>query len=372
MPVRMPRPMTIAAAFPYQPVKERGTLRSFVLALFMHLLLGIVLYYGVHWQSSTPVGSEAELWDEIPATTAPPPAPPAPPEPVVQPRPVPPAPEVKSKVEEDADIALERQKRRAAEQAAREEVARKDAARKEAERKEAERKEAERQEAQRKDDARKKAAQQEQQHREQAERERKEADAKARAKADAEAKADAQAKAKAEADARAKADAKAEAKAKAEADAKAKAEAQAKAKADADARARREAAANAQRKGELARLQAMAGGGAGGQGGGGVGSAAGAGAGGGGKASSGYADRVRRKVKPNIVFTEDAPGNPTAVVSVQLAPDGSLMSARLSKPSGNSAWDNAVLRAVERSDPLPRDENGKAPASFTITFRPKD
>ncbi|WP_340521160.1 cell envelope integrity protein TolA, partial [Cupriavidus necator] len=103
-----------------------------------------------------------------------------------------------------------------------------------------------------------------------------------------------------------------------------------------------------------------------------VGSTAGAGAGGGGKASPGYADRVRRRVKPNIVFTEDVPGNPTAVVSVQLAPDGSLLSARLSKSSGNSGWDNAVLRAVERSDPLPRDENGKAPASFTITFRPKD
>ncbi|MCY1509990.1 protein TolA [compost metagenome] len=103
-----------------------------------------------------------------------------------------------------------------------------------------------------------------------------------------------------------------------------------------------------------------------------MGSTAGAGAGGGGKASPGYPDRVRRRVKPNIVFTDDIDGNPTAVVSVRLAPDGTLMSARLAKSSGNSAWDNAVLRAVERSDPLPRDEDGKAPASFTITFRPKD
>ncbi|ESJ18644.1 TonB, partial [Cupriavidus sp. HPC(L)] len=95
-------------------------------------------------------------------------------------------------------------------------------------------------------------------------------------------------------------------------------------------------------------------------------------AGSGGRASPGYADKVRRRVKPNIVFTEDVQGNPTAVVSVSLAPDGSLLSARLSKSSGNSAWDNAVLRAVERSDPLPRDDNGKAPSSFTITFRPKD
>jgi len=60
------------------------------------------------------------------------------------------------------------------------------------------------------------------------------------------------------------------------------------------------------------------------------------------------------------------------VVTVQLAPDGSLLSARLSKSSGNAGWDNAVLRAVERSDPLPRDENGKAPPTFNITFHPKD
>ena len=106
--------MNTVAASPYQPVKERGTMRSFLLALVMHLLLGIVLYYGVHWQSSTPVGAEAELWEEIPAATAPPPREPEP-QPVVQPRPVPapPAPQVKSKVEEDADIALEKKKRQA-------------------------------------------------------------------------------------------------------------------------------------------------------------------------------------------------------------------------------------------------------------------
>ena len=121
----------------------------------------------------------------------------------------------------------------------------------------------------------------------------------------------------------------------------------------------------------MARLQALAGGNATSSGGG-VGSAAGSGAGSGGKASPGYADRVRRKVKPNIIFSGDVEGNPAAVVAVSLAPDGSLLSARLSKSSGNADWDNAVLRAVQRSDPLPRDEDGKAPPSFTITFKPKD
>ncbi|RWA52089.1 hypothetical protein AU476_19180 [Cupriavidus sp. UYMSc13B] len=91
-----------------------------------------------------------------------------------------------------------------------------------------------------------------------------------------------------------------------------------------------------------------------------------------GAATSGYPDRVRRRVKPNIGFTEDISGNPTAVVAVQLAPDGNLISVRLSKSSGNTDWDTAVPQAVERSAPFPRDENGVAPASLTITFRPKD
>ena len=104
-----------------------------------------------------------------------------------------------------------------------------------------------------------------------------------------------------------------------------------------------------------------------------MGKATGSGAGSGGKASPGYSDRVRRRVKPNIIFNGDVEGNPAAVVAVRLAPDGSILSKRLAKSSGSSDWDNAVLRAVERSDPLPRDEDGKAPSfEFTITFRPKD
>ncbi|MDT6960293.1 cell envelope integrity protein TolA [Cupriavidus sp. SZY C1] len=344
IPSRHPQPSPSgakAAAYPYQPVKERGTTRSFLLALLMHLLLGIVLYYGVHWQSSTPVGAEAELWEEIPDVT---PAPP--PRPVEQPVPAPPQPAVRSKVEEEADIALEQKKRKQAEEAAaREEAARRERERKEQEQKEAQRKEEQRQqqlEAQRKEDAKKKADKEKAdkaalaaREKEKAEQERKDAEAKARADADKQAKA--------------------------------------KTKADADAKAKREAAANAQRKSELARLQALAGGGSAASSGGGVGSATGSGAGSGGKASPGYSDRVRRRVKPNIIFNGDVQGNPAAVVAVRLAPDGSILSKRLAKSSGDTDWDNAVLRAVERSDPLPRDEDGKAPSfEFTITFRPKD
>ncbi|SOY45613.1 cell envelope integrity protein TolA [Cupriavidus taiwanensis] len=124
-------------------------------------------------------------------------------------------------------------------------------------------------------------------------------------------------------------------------------------------------ASNAERQAELARLRAQAGG---------TGATANAGAGSGSSAkpSSGYAERVRQRVKPNIIFTEEVAGNPAAVVAVHMAPDGSLLSTRLAKSSGNAGWDNAVLRAVQRSDPLPRDSNGVAPSNILITFWPKD
>lgn len=86
-----------------------------------------------------------------------------------------------------------------------------------------------------------------------------------------------------------------------------------------------------------------------------------------------YIEKVRRHVKPRIFFDADSVvGNPTTVVKVQLAPDGALLSKQLVKSSGNPAWDTEVLRALDRSSPLPKDTDGKAPPSFTITVRPKD
>lgn len=89
-------------------------------------------------------------------------------------------------------------------------------------------------------------------------------------------------------------------------------------------------------------------------------------------AAADYAERVRRKVKSNLAFDPDTVnGNPVAVVAVQMAPDGSILSRRLMQSSGNRPYDEAVLRAVERSDPLPRDINGTAPPRIVLHFRPR-
>ena len=88
--------------------------------------------------------------------------------------------------------------------------------------------------------------------------------------------------------------------------------------------------------------------------------------------SASYGGKVRAKVKPNIIFTDDIPGNPVAEVEVRTTLDGSITSQRLIKSSGNKAWDDAVIKAIIRTETLPRDVDGRVPTPLIIEFRPKD
>ena len=88
--------------------------------------------------------------------------------------------------------------------------------------------------------------------------------------------------------------------------------------------------------------------------------------------SAGYAGRIRARIKPNIVFTEDVLGNPTAEVEVRTSPDGTIVGRRLLKSSGIKAWDDAVIKAIDKTEVLPRDIDGKIISPLTIVFSRKD
>ncbi len=128
------------------------------------------------------------------------------------------------------------------------------------------------------------------------------------------------------------------------------------------------AAAEKARTDQLARLKAAAGaeGGSGGKVGDGMGA--------GGNAPPGYADKVRKKIKPLIIFNaESVAGNPAVVVLLDLAPDGMILKRTVVAPSTDPAWDRAVLLAIERAESLPRDDTGKIPMrQIKLTFKPKD
>ena len=88
--------------------------------------------------------------------------------------------------------------------------------------------------------------------------------------------------------------------------------------------------------------------------------------------SAGYAGRIRARIKPNITFTETLSSNPLADVEVRTSPDGTIISRRIVQSSGVKAWDEAVLSAIDKTEVLPRDVDGRVPPVLIIGFRPRD
>lgn len=291
------------------------------LALGVHALLVLALTWGVSWKQTPEPVLDAELWSALPQVAAPalvePPLEPpveAEAEPEAEPEPPapPPPPPVKPPTQTKADIAAQKKaldERKAKEEATKEKLAKEKAAKDKA--------------------AKDKAAKDQLAKKKQAEDK---------------AKKDKLAKEKA---AKEKA-----AKEKAE-----KAEKAAKAKAEADAQRR-----EAQRKEQIDRMMGQAGG---------SGNSAGNAAANSGPSAS-YGGRVAARIKPNVVLADPVVGNPRAEVEVRADADGKIISRRLVKSSGNAAWDQAVLRAIDRTGTLPRDTDGRVPSALIIGLRPQD
>lgn len=88
-----------------------------------------------------------------------------------------------------------------------------------------------------------------------------------------------------------------------------------------------------------------------------------------------YAGRVGAKIKSNTVFNvpDNLPGNPAVEYAVELLPDGSIRRPiRKTRSSGVPGFDEAVLNAIEKSQPYPPDKSGTVPSGFNIVHRPKD
>lgn len=83
-----------------------------------------------------------------------------------------------------------------------------------------------------------------------------------------------------------------------------------------------------------------------------------------------WSDKIRRKIRGNIVTPPGVVGNPEAIFDVSVLPDGSLLNVKLRRSSGNSALDSAIERAIRKSDPLPKPEQGTLERELNLTFRP--
>ena len=85
--------------------------------------------------------------------------------------------------------------------------------------------------------------------------------------------------------------------------------------------------------------------------------------------SAGYAARVVASIKPNVVFTEEPVGNPSVDIELRAAADGTIVSSKVIKSSGNKAWDDAVQKGIDKTAVLPRDLDGRVPSPMVIAYR---
>jgi colicin import membrane protein len=313
----------------FAPPAQPGAGRAWVLAGVAHALLFLALGLATAWKTQPQtVQAEAELWSAVPAAAAPrlqEPPPEPEPEPVPETQatppakpapPPPPAPDPALETR-DAQIALEKkkqlEKKKDAEKAEKKK-AEKEKAAKEKEKAKAEKAKAEKEKA----ETKRKEIEKEKLAKEKKAQEEKERDKKKAAE-------------------------------KAKADKAEKAEA---------------AQADAMRQENLKRMQGMAGA-SGGE------NAAGTALKSSGPSAS-YAGRLVGRIKPNITYPGDVVGNPRAEVEVKVGPDGMILSRRIVQTSGNKAWDDAVLRAIDKTEIFPKDTDGRVPPVIVLGFRPLD
>ncbi|HUK05563.1 MAG TPA: TonB C-terminal domain-containing protein [Burkholderiales bacterium] len=90
------------------------------------------------------------------------------------------------------------------------------------------------------------------------------------------------------------------------------------------------------------------------------------------KAQAAWIDKVKAKIRGNIVLPPDIKGNPEAVFDVVQLPTGEVLPpVKLKKSSGIAALDAAIERAVLKSSPLPRPDGGyTAPRDFELKYKP--
>jgi colicin import membrane protein len=305
----------------FGPPKAGGSVRAFALALLVHALLIAALTWGVNWKRSDQSTSyEAELWSAVPRQVAPrlvEPVPQPPPEPQpevvtpVPPTPVPPEPEKIEKPEvkapppappPDVDIALEQEKKRKQIALQKEVEARKEAAK-----------------ALEKDKALALAKKQKelQAQEEQAKR----VAAEEAKKLQAQKQAQQQARQK-----------------------------------EIDQQA--QLAAQKRRQENINRTLGLAGANGSANDTGSALKAAGP--------SASYGGVLRAAIRPNVVFTDEIVGNPMATVEVRVTSDGTVISQRLVKSSGNKNWDDAAVNAIIRTRVMPKDVDGRMPDTILI------
>jgi len=88
-----------------------------------------------------------------------------------------------------------------------------------------------------------------------------------------------------------------------------------------------------------------------------------------------YIDFIRAKIKRFITQPANLKGNEEAEFDVVVLPDGNVLGVKLKRPSGNTAYDNAIERAINRAQPLRRPQDAALPKDIrelNLTFKAQE
>ena len=86
-----------------------------------------------------------------------------------------------------------------------------------------------------------------------------------------------------------------------------------------------------------------------------------------------WIDKIKIKIRSNIVKPQDLAGNPEAIFDVVQLPTGEVLSVKLRKSSGHKGYDEAVERAILKSSPLPNPDRPELfQRGLELKFRPLD
>jgi colicin import membrane protein len=92
------------------------------------------------------------------------------------------------------------------------------------------------------------------------------------------------------------------------------------------------------------------------------------------RALAAWTDKIRAKIRGNIILPPSMSGNPEAIFDVVLLPTGDVLGTpHLRRSSGDPRYDDAVLRAILKSSPLPRPDDPKVfQRNLELRFRPQE
>jgi colicin import membrane protein len=77
--------------------------------------------------------------------------------------------------------------------------------------------------------------------------------------------------------------------------------------------------------------------------------------------SSSYGGKIVQLIREKTTFTDPSFGQPSVVVLVRTSSQGKITESRIISTSGNRAFDEAVLRGIQKMESVPKDIDGRVP-----------